>query len=1059
MPTQNHSRFRGRLRRVVALSLTWVATAYASTVASAQALTNLHQLTQTLISIRQTIRDVDLSVTVCAASRPKVGVLIVKDETGFELLQIGNFGREIAPGEQIRIRRYSCLLRKREMGVEISAAPLVNNDGMHSRTAKAEDVVLKAGRIPLRLEWFNDWGVFSLDVSWSISNEPLRLIESSNLWRAVVAPSGATNYLPGLRAEYYEGLWNNLPDFNLFKPVTTQEVTNFDLGVRSRDEGIGIQYLGFLDVPRDGRYRFVVQSDDGAALFLGDSTVRVTNLGRTATPEAKPGRLLPIGITNLDERWWTAVEGRVGFVSRDGEGVSFDLRSDQRVISARLADADGLDLSGLLNARVRITGIARYVMTLDQTQVLGKLFVASAKDLIFVDRSFEAGEPALPLTSVAQVQNLPIERARKGLPVRIRGIVTGATKTSIEHWMSFQDDTRGAFVRLDTFANPVPAFGELWEIEGRSGAGNFAPIIIADKITRLGEGLVPPPVNPSWTELLNGSRDVQWAELKGLVTEVHSNTIGLYLPEGRLDVEMEGFFESDLKPFLKANVRIRGVLYAEWNAATREVRVGRVVMRNSTISVDVPAPADPFDAAVKTPRELLLFDAQASAFRPVKVRGQILYADASQLFLEADGTGLRLLPVERTTVRPGDLVEAVGYPDIGRTELLLREVLLRKTGEARLPSPRKLEASTLSQETLNSTRVLAEGKLLGWHAEQGASVLEMQSGARLYVARIAAEKSGPLSVRPGSRLALSGVFLGSGRNQNPSDDSKSFELLVNSAADIAVLSQPPWWTLPRLFTVVGVLLVILTFTTIWNTQLRRLVEQRTDQLQHEIHERERVERQHALEAERSRIARDLHDDLGSSLTEISVLASSGQTRQTSADHQPGLFQAIGAKARGLISALDVIVWAVDPEDNSLQSLADYLSGYAGDFFSHTNIDCRFKVPVSFPPVTLDGRLRHELLMAVKEGLNNIVRHSEATEVEFRMAIAEGCLDIVIADNGKGIEHETQGDGHGLKNLSARLEKMGGICTLESRLGGGTIVKFRLPLAATGYANLNLSNRQ
>jgi signal transduction histidine kinase len=226
------------------------------------------------------------------------------------------------------------------------------------------------------------------------------------------------------------------------------------------------------------------------------------------------------------------------------------------------------------------------------------------------------------------------------------------------------------------------------------------------------------------------------------------------------------------------------------------------------------------------------------------------------------------------------------------------------------------------------------------------------------------------------------------------------------------------------------------------------VEQRTDQLQHAIHERERVERQHALEAERSRIARDLHDDLGSSLTEISVLASSGQFRQANADDPPSLFQAIGAKARSLISALDVIVWAVDPEDNSLQSLADYLSGYTQDFFSHTTIACRFKVPVSFPVVTLEGRVRHELLMAVKEGLNNIVRHAAAEEVEFRMAMADGCLEIIVADNGKGIECETSSDGRGLRNLSARLQKLGGSCTVESRCGVGTRIKFHLPLSTT-----------
>ena len=203
----------------------------------------------------------------------------------------------------------------------------------------------------------------------------------------------------------------------------------------------------------------------------------------------------------------------------------------------------------------------------------------------------------------------------------------------------------------------------------------------------------------------------------------------------------------------------------------------------------------------------------------------------------------------------------------------------------------------------------------------------------------------------------------------------------------------------------------------------------------------------------------MHDDLGSSLTEISVLASSGQLRQTSAEHQPNLFQTIGAKARSLISALDVIVWAVDPEDNSLQSLADYLSGYADEFFSHTDIACRFKVPVSFPPVTLEGRVRHEILMAVKEALNNILRHAGATEVEFRMALADRCLEIDVADNGKGIENELRSDGHGLKNLSTRLQKLGGNCKVGSRPDGGTIVKFRLPLAATGNTSPGQSDKQ
>jgi signal transduction histidine kinase len=354
--------------------------------------------------------------------------------------------------------------------------------------------------------------------------------------------------------------------------------------------------------------------------------------------------------------------------------------------------------------------------------------------------------------------------------------------------------------------------------------------------------------------------------------------------------------------------------------------------------------------------------------------------------------------------------------------------------------------------------VRLEGKLLGWHTEVGTLVLEMQSGSRLYLARVATRKFHPHSLRPDSHLALVGVLVGRGRGQYPDEVNPSFELLLNSLGDITVLSQPSWWTLPRLVILVGVLLVVLTFTVIWNAQLRRIVEQRTGQLHHEIRERERVERQRALEAERSRIARDLHDDLGSSLTEISVLASSGQLRQSSADNQPSLFQIIGAKARALISALDVIVWAVNPEDNSLQSLADYLSGYTAEFFSHTAIACRFKVPVSFPPVTIEGRVRHELLLVVKEALNNILRHAEATEVELRMAMAGGCIEIDIADNGKGIEDETHGDGHGLNNLSTRLRKLGGHCTVKSQPCGGTIVMFRLPLAAAGNADFGQTNQ-
>lgn len=1022
--------------------------------ARAQTFTNLQQIAQALNQQPRLFRNVDLSVTVCAASRPKVGVLIVQDSSGVELLEIGSFDRDIRPGDRLVIRGWYCLFRKREMGIEISPQPVVDNDGLHFRRTMPGTVRLKAGPVPMRLEWFGYTREFNLEASYVLSNGPAQWFGATNLFHAVTTESGTTNYLPGLRAEFYEGYWEYLPEFDLLQPVRTGIVTNINLESRTREDCTALRYTGFFQVPVDGEYTFRLRSSEGSMLYLDARELSLAGAGVTNVPEPERA-LFGEALGSLSKRRWASIAGRVKFVSKRGEGMEFELHSDRDVVLVRVADAAGLDAARLLNARVKVTGIDQGVMTADQRIVLGKFCVASAAGIVSLEPASPGGDLSLPITSVGQVQGLKIEDARHNLPVRIRGIVTDAKNSRVDRWMSIQDDTRGIFVSLRLITNEAPAFGQYWEVEGRSAAGDFAPVILADKLTLLGDGRLPEPVRPTWTELLNGSKDVQWAELHGLVTAVQSNTVTLLLPEGRLDVQMAGFFEPELKPFQRSVVRIRGVLYAVWNAETREVLVGQVVMRNATIVLDAPAPADPFDAVLKTPRELLLFDAQATAFRRVKVRGQIVYADGKQLYLEDGGAGLRLLSSEPTDLRLGDLVEAVGYPDIGRTVLLLREVILRKTGEAPLPALKKLTESDLTQPGLDSTRVRIQGRLLGWHSEQGALILEMQSGAHLYLARLA-QAASYQTLRAGSRLALKGVYIDRGRNQRSNGEVGSFEILLNSPADIVILTQPSWWTLQRLLIVVGILLVGLAFTAIWITQLRRLVEQRTTQLRQEIRERERVEHQHAIEAERSRIARDLHDDLGASLTEISVLASTGQRPGLGEASHPNLFHSIAGKARSLIAALDVIVWAVDPEDNSLQSLADYLTGYAEDFFSHTNISCRFKVPVTFPQVTLDGRVRHDLLMVVKEAFNNIVRHSEATEVEFRMAGEGNLLEIIIADNGRGFDPALARDGHGLKNLPARLEKLGGKCELESHAGGGTTVKIRLPLAGTTEARSNVS---
>jgi signal transduction histidine kinase len=1005
--------------------------------------TNLLQLTRVMNSGNEVYRDVRLEVVVCAASRPKIGVLIVRDETGVELLELGNLGPGIVPGEKIRIQHWYCRLRKRDLGIEISTAPTINNDGIHRSAVMDHEIPVKAGLIPLRLLWFSSLHEYDLDVSCESTNGSWQKIPDSALWHS--APdeaSGGTSLLPGLSVECYEGYWERMPDFNLLHPVKTGVTANFDLQFRTRDEMVGMRFTGYFKAPSDGKYTFRLRSKDGSILFLRDPEVPIKELGLAAVPAAKPG-LLGEAMDSLDQRRWMTVEGNVDFISKIGEGLELELRSDRNSIWVRVADAAGVDPSSLLHSDVRITGVAHGTLSLEKRIVFGWLMAASGKELTVVQCDQRKGKLPQLLTTARQVQSLPVGDAKHELPVRIRGVITSAS-IQYDHWISIQDDTRGIWVNLHYTTNSAPVCGEVWEVLGHSGAGDFAPVVIADRMTFLGAGRMPEPVRPTWNELINGSMDVQWVEFQGLVTDVKSNNITLILPEGDLTAQMEGYQESDLKPFLRAGVRIRGTLYAEWDANTREVRVGNILMRNAIIDIDQPAPDNPFDALMKKPRDLFLFDGQATPFQRVKVQGEVIHAEPNRIFLMQGGVGMRIIPTEAASLQVGDRIEAVGYPEISGPSPVLNEAVIHKLGESPLPPVRDVADSELAAEGLDSSLVCIKGKLVGVHPVQNSMVLEMQTKTHLFIARLSSHFP-DLSLRIGSQLALTGVYAGQTRDRQFDSQAESFELLLNSPADIVVLAKPSWWTLRRLLTVVGVLLVILILAAIWITQLQRQVTQRTSQLQREIRERERVERQHALEAERARIARDLHDDLGSSLTEISVLASTGRHSPGERTNHPGLFRAIADKAYGLISALDVIVWAVDPEDNSLQSLADYLNGFVGEYLSNSGISCRFKIPVSVPAVRLEGRVRHDLFLAVKETLNNVVRHASASEVEFRIVVTENLLEITIMDNGAGFAVADARTGHGLDNLATRLTKLGGTYTINSSAGAGTTVKIRLPL--------------
>lgn len=218
-----------------------------------------------------------------------------------------------------------------------------------------------------------------------------------------------------------------------------------------------------------------------------------------------------------------------------------------------------------------------------------------------------------------------------------------------------------------------------------------------------------------------------------------------------------------------------------------------------------------------------------------------------------------------------------------------------------------------------------------------------------------------------------------------------------------------------------------------------------------------ITRERALERERARIAQDIHDDLGASLTRIGLLSESTAGDLEIKGRAATNLEQILSTTRELTRSMDEIVWAVNPRHDTLESLTNYISQFSQDFLSAAKIRCRLVLPMQLPDIFVRSEVRHNLFLAIKEALHNIVKHSKASEVRLTLRFVPGGLQFSIADNGPGFDLEHPGDvhgrdrhamGNGLPNIQARLILIGGKSTIQSAPGEGTTVEFFVPLANT-----------
>ncbi len=986
-------------------------------------------------------------------ANPAQGKLVLHDESGTEELEMDLQRQSVKPGQRVRVEGKGTITR-RGAGFKIGVrGPVVDNNGVHGMTEKSGAVYLKAGRHPIRVEWFNGVDRCGLEVDYEGPSVPRQRVPDAALFRTQAdAAGGTSNLVHGLDYRCYEVGGEVLPDLSQLTAVKTGTVTNFDLSVVSRPEHVVLEFNGFVEVPGDGLYVFHTRSDDGSRLFVGAAALRLEVTGQAAFPQP---RQIAIGqsMREGEDSQWVEVEGKVTLARQQPDGWQLELSAGAGRMRVEVADGTGLSAALLLNNLIRATGVCQNTYPTDGHGVPGVLLVPSAKQILLTEaqgpaKDTRTDDGVLPvLTTAGEVHRLKREEAQRGYPVKIHGVVTCVLP---EHQaVTMQDATRGIYVEDHSeIRSSPPQIGEYLEVEGTTDPSLFAPIVNARQVTSLGAGHLPDPVRPMWDQLMNGSLDAQYVEIQGIVTAVQTNAVTLLVRGGVIKAELRviGTETGGLGRYEDALVRVRGCLLASWDYVTHQVKMGDVRIYGADIFVDQPAPTDLFSTPRKTAAELRLFDPQAGVFQRVKVSGQIVYARDPEYFMMDGGKGVRFVTKNPMTFEPGDEADVVGFPELfGSASPVLREAVARKTGHSAPPEANMLLPDELINAEHDASRVRVDGKLVNVRITRTEQMLEMQSGVRSFMAKL---NGTPESVRPltlSSKLELTGVYAAQGGNRAAGQNIASFELLLNSAADIKVLARPPFWTLERLLVAVGMLVCVLAITVLWITQLHRKVEERTAQLETQIRERQRVEQQRALEQERSRVAQDLHDDLGAGLTEISVLGKQARSPSAGEEKRSQYLEQMDDKARQMVGALDEIVWAMSPSQDSLASLVSYFCLYADRFLGLANIAWRLEGAKGLQDVPVNSLCRHELFMAFKEALTNVVRHSGATEVRLSLQLEQGQLRLSVADNGRGLT-PTAPTAHmdGLTNMRARMEKLGGRFEIAGEAGRGTTLCFFVP---------------
>jgi signal transduction histidine kinase len=660
------------------------------------------------------------------------------------------------------------------------------------------------------------------------------------------------------------------------------------------------------------------------------------------------------------------------------------------------------------------------------------------------------------IMSIAEIRNLPMEQMNPKTPVRLRGVVTFYDESLFSRFI--QDETAGIYLQFPTGVVP-PALvpGQTVEVVGVWNPGEYAPVVMVENIQVTGKGELPPAKPVSFTQLATGMEDSQFVEVSGIVRSVQAvektsfYQIDITTGDGRLRVFAKTLPVAQPDELIDSTVRVRGVCATQFNQQRQLFAIRIMVPVPEDLKIEIPAPEGIMAAAPRPIGSLLQFTPQESFGHRVKLTGTVIYFEPGVEFFLQDGNhGLEIQSKQQDPLHLCDQVEALGFVNQGTYTPVLQDAVYRKisAGTPILPAHLTVDEALKGRHDCQLIQVAA--RLLDRTQHGNEQFLILQESNIIFQASFKQPDGASVVDLPpnGSRIAVTGVCRIDPGKWEAGENwrAQSIKLLLRSAADVELLQAPPWWTLRRVLWIAAGLGFALFAAFGWVAVLQRQVAERKRELEIQIQKRQVAERSREIEQERTRVAQDLHDDLGSRLTEVNMLASLAKSPTTSLVEKEEYLTGLTETARQMVTSLDEIVWAVNPRNDSLASLASYFGSYAQRFLELASISCGLDIAENLPEHPLDTKFRKEIFFAFKETLTNVVRHAYATEVWLRIAVRDRRLMVELADNGRGLNvSTTTAGGDGLANMKERLKTLGGDCEITSNPNSGTTVRLSAPL--------------